>query len=392
MKIFNHFIFAILTLLLLCNCEPEDERPPKDPPEDLPYGILIDELPAAADVIFASIRYVLNTLPCLDEDYYLKDNFIHDADCNPAIYAPGGAGLAIPRQLYCFDIETKEATQITNTEFAYFGAQAIDNTTLMVHAAIADDNGDGYINENDESELYLLDLPTEAMTCLTCDYEFNAINNPDYSAISGKIVFSAQKDGVFHNYLYTIDEQKNLTQLTNDNNFMDFDCAWSEDASLIVFNRLPMPLFSVPSQIWLMNANGTNLIKYTDGGDNPNNETDQRGFPIGTDADPDLSPDNSQIVFSRLKTGLENGLFGVWELVTIDVTTGTETILDDSYANMIPEWKDGGIIFVRQTGGSTAMDFKQGLWLYANGSYTEIEDFPYHVFPIGANSCSWIEY
>ena len=41
-----------------------------------------------------------------------------------------------------------------------------------------------------------------------------------------------------------------------------------------------------------MNADGTNLVKYTDGGDNPNNEGTSRGFLIGTDADPDLSPDN----------------------------------------------------------------------------------------------------
>ncbi len=390
MKVLNNYLLSVLILILLSNCEPVDERPAKDPPTELPYGILIDEIPAEADVLFASIRYVLNTLPCLDDKYYLKDNFILDADCNPAIYAPGG-GLAIPRQLYYFDIESKTATQITNTEFAYFGAQAVNNTTLMVHAAVADDNGDGLINERDESELYLLDLTTQAMSCLTCDYDMNAINNPDYSAGNGKILFSAQKDGVFHNYLFTIDAQKNLLQLTFDADYMDFDCAWSEDANLIVFNRLPTPWFSAPSQIWTMSADGSNPIKYTNGGDDPNNEGTHGAFPIGTDADADLNPANSLIVFSRLKTGVENFPFGVWELILMDVNTQTETIIDSDFANMIPEWKTNGIIFIRQTGGANAMDVKQGLFHFNIGIFTELEEFPYNVFPVGANSCSWIE-
>jgi len=95
---------------------------------------------------------------------------------------------------------------------------------------------------------------------------------------------------------------------------MDFDCAWSEDGTKIIFNRLPLPFLTNPSQIWLMDSGGTNLKKITDGGPNPNNEEPHRSYPIGIDADPDLSPDNKKIVFSRLRTGKENVPFGVYEL------------------------------------------------------------------------------
>ena len=229
------------------------------------------------------------------------------------------------------------------------------------------------------------------MDCLTCEFEMNAINNPDYSPINGKIVFSAQKKTAFHNYLFTIDSNKNLEQITFSEDYMDFDCAWSEDATLIVFNRLPKPWLERPSQIWLMNSDGSNKQKLTNGGDNPNNEEPQRGYPIGTDADADISPDNTQIVFSRLKSGIENGLFGIWELVVIDVNTKEETVLDSSYANMIPEWKYSGILFVRQVGGTDPITYQQGLYHYKDGEFKPLEEYPFNVFPIGGFGGSWIE-
>jgi Tol biopolymer transport system component len=219
----------------------------------------------------------------------------------------------------------------------------------------------------------------------------NAINNPDYSHQNGKIIFSAQLDQVFHNYLFTIDLDKNLEQITDDKDYMDFDCSWSEDATLIAFNRLPAPWFEHPAQIWMMNGDGTNLRQMTAGGSNPDNEDPHRRYPIGTDADADLSPDNSHIVFSRLKTGRENEPIGVWELVVIEVETGAERVLDSSYANMVPEWKSGGILFTRQIGGEDPMLTKQVLYLYREDQFLALESFPFDVFPIGAFGGSWVE-
>jgi Tol biopolymer transport system component len=176
---------------------------------------------------------------------------------------------------------------------------------------------------------------------------------------------------------------------------MDFDCAWSEDGSKIVFNRLPLPIFSKPSQIWLMDYSGSGAEKITDGGPNPGNEDNHRQFPIGTDADPDLSPDNTKIVFSRLKTGEQNAIFGVWELIVIDIGTGREEVLDSRYANMVPEWKSDGIIFLRQQSTpdylSHPMEIKQSLYRYQDGQFTELEKYPYNIFPIGAFGGSWIK-
>lgn len=129
------------------------------------------------------------------------------------------------------------------------------------------------------------------------------------------------------------------------------------------------------------------------GGSNPHNEDPHGPYPIGIDADPHLSPDNTKVVFSRLKTGKENEPFGVYELIILDIDTREETILDSSYANMIPEWKSQGIIFIRQVGSSTnVMDRKQSIYLYRNHNFTELEPEPYNIFPIGSNGASWIEF
>lgn len=384
-------IWILCVGIILTGCVNQEDNQTKKQPAEMPKGILIDEIPESMDIIFNSIRYVLDDVACLDETYKLKENFINDADCNKLIYAP--EGLASPRQLFALDLETGNVIQITNTDYCFISGQAVDSHTIMVNAACSDTDNNGTISDKDKSELYLLDLATKEMDCLTCGLGLEAINNPDYSHVHGKIVFSARKgpDIRYPHHLYTIDHQKNLVQITDDEEYMDFDCAWSEDGTKIVFNRVPEPWLERPSQVWLMDADGDNMEKITDGGSNPANEEPQRGYPIGIDADPDLSPDNKKIVFSRLKTGKENELFGIYELIIIDVVTKEENILDSTYANMIPEWKLRGILFVRQIGAADPMDLKQSLYLYRDGKFEELEKFPYNVFPIGAYGGSWIE-
>ena len=392
------FLFTVLLVFLAGCVSQEGTSPPeiaeKQPPEPIPEGILVNEIPSGADIIFTSIRYVISDMACLDEEYELKDNFVANPECNKVIYASDG-GLASPRQLFSMDIETSRVVQLTNTQDFFVNAQVVNTTTVMALAACSDTDDNGRIDEHDELELYLLDLTTGTMDCLTDDLEFSAINNPDYSSVHEKIIFSAQQNGIFHNHLFTIDVDENLEQLTDDDDYMDFDCAWSEDGSKIVFNRLPLPIFTKPSQVWLMDADGTNPVKITDGGSDINNEGTLGQYPIGTDADPDLSPDNDKIVFSRLKTGKQNEIFGVWELVIVDVTTKTETVLDSQYANMIPEWKSKGILFVRQKSVadyiSRPMEIKQSLYRYKDGEFTELEAYPYNIFPIGSFGGSWIE-
>lgn len=366
------------------------------PPTPIPVGILIKEIPAHMDIIFDSIRYVLNEVACLDENYKVDKDFINIPGCNALIYDPNTEGLASPRQLFAMDLETGEVAQITHTDCFYFLGQAIDPRTLMTWAICSDTDDNGKINDKDKSEIYLLDLESQEMDCLTCEHDLTSINNPDYSQANQKIVFSAQVRTVFHNYLFSIDANHNLVQISNQAGYMDFDPSWSEDGTKIVFSRLPTPWFIKPSQVWLMDSNGTNQEIITGGGPNPNNEANHGPYPIGIDADPDLSPDNQKIVFSRLKTGLENAPFGIYELIVVDVDSGEVEILDSQYANMLPQWKSRGILINRQVGVADtsqlkAMEIKQSLFIYADGRFKALEPYPFNVFPLGAYGGNWIE-
>jgi Tol biopolymer transport system component len=366
------------------------------PPTAIPSGVLIQEIPANMDIIFDSIRYVLNDSACLDQNYEVDKNFINLPGCNTLIYDPQDNRLGSPRQLFALDLETGEVIQITNTDCFFIIGQVVDSTTLMALAVCSDTDNNGKINEKDKPELYFLSLVTGEMDCFTCDHNLNSINNPDYSKTNKSIVFSAQHSTEFHNYLFSIDNNKNLVQITNQADYMDFDPSWSEDGTKIVFSRLPAPWFVHPSQVWLMDSGGYNLELITEGGPNPNNESDHGPYPIGIDADPDLSPDNRKIVFSRLKTGKENVPFGIYELIVVDVDTKEMKILDSQYANMIPQWKSGGILINRQVGVPTgseikAMNIKQSLFVYREGKFDELEKYPFNVFPLGAYGGYWIE-
>ncbi|MBT3316265.1 MAG: hypothetical protein HN390_16820 [Anaerolineae bacterium] len=389
-------VFLILAFLIIASLACASQAQEKIPPTPIPEGILIHEIPERMDITFDAIRYVLNDGACLDKNYEVDKNFINLPDCNALIYDAQDDGLASPRQLFAMDIETSEVLQITNTDCTHIIGQVVSPTVLMTLAVCADTDGNGKINEKDKPELYLLNLSTKKMNCLTCEYDLTSINNADYSPITQKVIFSAQHSSVFHNHLFAIDAEKNLVQITEHLDYMDFDCAWSEDGTMIVFNRLPTPWLEAPSQIWLMNADGSNQAQITSGGTNPNNEENQGPYPIGLDADPDLSPDNQKIVFSRLKTGKENIIFGVYELIVIDVDTKEIEILDSQYANMVPQWKDGGILINRQVGvgageNLTGMGIKQSLYLYKDGFFTELEEYPFNVFPLGAYGGYWIE-
>jgi Tol biopolymer transport system component len=373
--------------------ETQEILEPSKPPKEIPKGILVDKIPDNADILFVSMRYVLNDLDCLDEKYEVKSNFLSDSKCLEKIYNTESNVLASPRQLYSYDIETGEVIQLTSVDYDFSSSKPIDSRKIMAIGAGEDTDGDGIISTKDEINLFLIDLASKEIECLTEDLNLTSINNPDYSRVNRKIVFSSQRKGVFHNYLFTLDLNKTLIQITNDEDYYDFDCSWSEDGTKIIYSRLPDQEYPwiIPSQVWLMDADGSNNLQITEGGPNPDREEPHGPYPIGIDADPDLSPDNSKIVFSRLRTGKENEPFGVYDLIVHDIATGVETVLDSSYANMIPEWKSQGIVFIRQIGSSTSvLDRKQSVHIYTD-EFLDLEPYPYNVFPIGSNGASWIE-
>lgn len=385
-------LIIIIAVVLISSACLQEAQEPHQPPPEIPKGILVSEIPENADVLFVSMRYVLNDPDCLDKNYDLKKDFLNDPECIKKIYNTESEVLASPRQLYSLELETAEVVQLTNLDCDFSSLKQVDSTRIMAAGMCSDTDGVGILSAKDKPEIHLIDLAEKKRECLTCGLDITSINNPDYSRVNKKILFSAQRTSKFHNYLFTLDLDKNLNQITDSQEYMDFDCSWSEDGTKIVFSRLPLPFLSKPSAVWLMDSDGNNQEKITDSGPNPDNEEPHGPYPIGIDADPDLSPDNKKIVFSRLRTGKQNEPFGIYELVVVDVSTKELHTLDSSYANMIPEWKSEGIVFIRQIGSTTSvMDRQQSIYLYQDGRFENLEPDPYNIFPLGSNGASWTE-
>jgi len=387
---------SLAILLITLSISACGQQTSLEPPVPIPRGTMAKEIPTDADIIFSSIRQVLSEPECL-ENNKVKNGFINDVSCNKKFYSQEVNAIIYPKQLYALDLNTKKVTQLTNLDCSIAEAQTmsvVSSTIIMASAICADTDKDGMLTDNDQKEIYFLNLPNQKMNCLTCGLGLESINNPEYSQVTKKVVFSARR-GTAQNshHLFTIDANKKLEQLTSDSQYLDFDCSWSEDGTQIVFNRLPkqdLP-WAKPAQIWLADANGKNLQQITKGGANPNNEPNHGLYPIGLDADPDLSPDNKKIAFSRLKTAKQNEPFGIYELVIIDVETKEENVLDSSSANMIPVWKSQGMLLIKQSGAQNPQQRGQSLYLYKDNKFEKLEDYPYDVYPVGAYGAAWVE-
>jgi len=135
------FLATLSIISLIITLNREDEV--KGPLEELSKGILVNEIPKNTDILFVSMRYVLNDLDCLNENYEVKDNFLNDQDCIKKIYSAESNVLSSPRQLYALNMETGEVVQLTNIDCDFSSSKPIDSTTIMAIGACADTDNDG---------------------------------------------------------------------------------------------------------------------------------------------------------------------------------------------------------------------------------------------------------
>ncbi|MBU1880227.1 MAG: hypothetical protein KJ734_14870, partial [Chloroflexi bacterium] len=264
-----------------------------------------------------------------------------------------------------------------------------------------DTDGDGAVSESDETRLYLLDLSDGAADGGMTDWSEKlpgliGFNNADWSPDGSRIVFSASQSWVRHRLFTVAADGTDLQQLTSDDDaYLDFDPAWSWDGRRIVFNRLPeqpQP-WSRPSGVWVMDADGSNLRQLTAGGANPAGQPNHGPYPMGLDCDPELSPDNARAVFCRLVDSQANGPFGNWFLYLIGADGQGFTRLSklDAGREMVPDWgPNGRIAYTRTVYHQDPMQVTQTLVLWQDGWETELEAFPFTVFPLGGEAAKWI--
>ena len=183
-------------------------------------------------------------------------------------------------------------------------------TGKIVFSARRDGNG----------ELYLL----------TRDGERNLSKDPgediesDFSPDGKKIVFASDRDGTYHIYVMDADGS-NLTQLTSEP-VGDLSPRWSPDGELISFSRT--------GDIYIMGSDGSNQRQVTRA------EAEQTAPPCKAGAfQADWSPDSDKLVFYAASATRQLGQICI---VDIDGSNLTVVVSEPAGFHVEPAWSPDG--------------------------------------------------
>ena len=171
-----------------------------------------------------------------------------------------------------------------------------------------------------DGELYLL----------TRDDERNLTNDSgediesDFSPDGKKIVFASDRDGTYHIYVMDADGS-NLTQLTSEP-VGDLSPRWSPDGELISFSRT--------GDIYIMGSDGSNQRQVTQA------ESEQTAPPCKAGAfQADWSPDSDKLVFYAASATRQLGQICI---VDIDGSNLTVVVSEPAGFHVEPAWSPDG--------------------------------------------------
>jgi Tol biopolymer transport system component len=114
---------------------------------------------------------------------------------------------------------------------------------------------------------------------------------PEWSPDGTQVVFTSPSPSSRHGQVYRIDaDGSGLTQLTHGTHIDADSASWSPDGSKIVLKRAGSGEYA----IWIMNADGSGLVRLTD--------------EVYDHSDPTFTPDGTHIVYA----GLKGGFSAIW--------------------------------------------------------------------------------
>jgi Tol biopolymer transport system component len=194
-----------------------------------------------------------------------------------------------------------------------------------------------FAHGNTSSSIDIINEDGSGQTRLTA---FDANNHPSWSPDGSQIVFQSLKYGGRYNILRMNADGTGQVPLTDWTlPVTSTDPAWSPDGSKIVFVSDRDGIGK--SELWLMNADGTNLQKLT---------TDvQFDGPYSQDLMPAWSPDGLKIAFSSSRDGLANP-----EIYTMNADGSNQIRLTDNTVDDVdPAWSPDSqhIVFFSKEGG-----------------------------------------
>jgi Tol biopolymer transport system component len=175
------------------------------------------------------------------------------------------------------------------------------------------------ININGNTDIYTVLRNGEAMHRLTSDPGFDAC--PSYSADGKQIAWCATRDGATE--IWVMDhnghQQQQLTHIGGAAAFPKF----APDGTKVVFNASPPGGGNATNDIFVINLDGTGLTRLT---------TAPGGNLLA-----EWSPDGKRIAFESRRTGISQ----VW-VMNADGTDQVELTFDARVKNQLPDWSPDG--------------------------------------------------
>jgi len=244
------------------------------------------------------------------------------------VFAVGDAGAGVTRLTFC-----NNGTRVCSSVEA---APAPDRLRVALRRVDADSNKDGQLTAPDGEALLVVDLARSVEGGLL---QSNAkVSGIDWSPSGDVLVYSAAGEGGIDD-LYRADPNgQNTRNLTSTNTVRERRPRIDPSGSAALFERIDV---DGKGQIWLFSSTGTQ-VRVTTGGDG---SAALAGTPyvVGSDADPDFSPDGRSVVFRRL-TG--SGGPGTWDIMTARLDgTGLTTLVTGAAFRGAPDWGPKGIVF-----------------------------------------------
>ena len=277
------------------------------------------------------------------------------AGSNPTVAPPAAAAIVFTsnahnarpgagREVFAVEESGANATRLTSCAEngavcssleASFGA---DRRRSVVRRVLADTDADGRLTAADGTGLVLIDFERSVEGALLPAGA--RVSSVDWSGISEVIVYSGAGNGGQED-LYRMDPNgQNNRNISDTAGIRERHARIDPTGTIAVFERIDA---TAKGEIWVFFTTQSQS-KLTSGGD-AGPALPQTPYFVGSDADPDYSPDGRSIVFRRLRA-LGDGRLGHWDLMAISADgTGLRTIVTGAAYRDAPDWGPRGIVF-----------------------------------------------
>ena len=245
--------------------------------------------------------------------------------------------------LYVMNKDGGNINQITFEPYSYEHAAVSPDRTKVVAAR----KSDGLV------KVWIFDLIEKTERELAPNLLQYGNGGVDWS-IDNWIYFRGKNSDKFgDSEVYRIKpDSSSLEKLTDNSEMEVFDVSVSEDGTMVThvgmvpFQNSQGETCGKP-QIWVMNSDGSNHKMVDDGGD----ECGVYGlFPIG-DYDPEFSPDNQYVVFSRVNTEVPPNFINslktahdLW-IASVNQDQSSRRLTQPGPISIIPDWYEDKILY-----------------------------------------------